>query len=336
MLDDAAARQAAWKEALSALDLALDRVAPADSVLLLERSRFRLRLGEPQRALEDAAKAQDSADAFLARGRAEFGSGTVAPALRSFERSAESNPRLGAARYWRGVCLQMLGKADEARKELLEAISLGFDGPDVHARLASIALEQKALVDVPGRAARVLETADAVTEDELFARSRGGSSRRVEIPRLKRDAHYLTARARFEAKDYEKTLEDCDRALLQDPSFPEAHFRKGYALYWLRRHDEAIKEFGKAIELKPKDAAAYIGRATTLAQMRRFSDAVPDYDKALDLEPDNYTALGGRGLARAELGLVPEARADLKRALDLAPDGWNWRETIHKVMERLR
>jgi tetratricopeptide (TPR) repeat protein/predicted Ser/Thr protein kinase len=335
-LEDEPARKEAWKAASDALDLAIEKVLPGDGALLLERARMRRRLGDFAGSIRDAAEAGDAANAPLVRGQAEYGAPGAEAALRSFEAAAARTPRSAAPRYWKGVCLQALGKPAEAKEELLAAVSLGFDGPDLHARLAALALEQKRWADVAGRANRVLETAAAVSEDEVFARHRGSASREAEIRRLRRDAHFLTARARFETGEYEKSVEECDRALLEDLAYGPAQFRKGYALYQLRRHDDAIKAFGLAITLGPGDAAPYIGRATTLAERGRSEEALRDYDAALRIEPDNYSALGGRGLLRAEKGLVPDAREDLKRALELAPHNWRFREIIQKTLSGLK
>jgi serine/threonine protein kinase/Tfp pilus assembly protein PilF len=332
-LEDPAAREAAWKDALQALDLALDRVVPGDPALLLERGLFRRRLGDLAGAAQDAGKAGDSSDAFLMRGKASYPA-DLASATAAFEQAAVRNPKSALARYWRGVCLQALRKHAPAKEEFLAAVSLGFDGPDLHARLAAIALEQQAWPEIPGRTARVHETAEAVSEDELLARR--ADSRSGEVRHLRRDAYYLLARARFESKDYEKAVDECALALTQDPMHYEAHFRKAYALFRLRRHDEAIKTFGRAVELKPGSAEPLVGRATALAEKGLLDDALRDYDAALRIEPDNYTALGGRGLARGELNLVSDARADLKRALELAPETWNGRDRIQKALAELR
>ncbi len=329
--ENAADRRSAWKEAEEDLDLALGRIAPGHPELLLERARVRRRLGDLPGSIQDATNAGDRAEAFLEKGVALYPS-DLEGAAASFAQAGDP----ARARYWRGVCLHALGLSAEAKEELLAAIRLGFDGPDVHARLAAIALDLRAWEDVPGRAARVHETAADVGEDEIFARERTCSSRGAVIRLLRRDAHYLTARARFELKDYRRSIDECDLAFLQDPGFPEAHFRKGYALFSLRRHEEAIQSFTRAIVPGRREAAPYVGRATTLAELRRFAEAVSDYTRALEIDPGNHAALAGRGLARAELGLAPEAREDLHRALERAPKGWAHQDRILKRLAELR
>jgi len=341
MLEDRSARQAAWKEALGALDLVLDRVLPGDPALLLARARVKLRLADLTGSHRDAVLSGDAAPAFLVRGQAAFASGSddgILEALASFDRAAELDPRDASARYWRGVCLAFLLRPAEAREEFLAAVGLGFDGPDLQARLASLAADLGAWRDVPGRAARVVETARELTEDELLARrgARPEASREAERRRLRAEGHLLLARARFEGREYDSAIEACDQALGEDPFFPEAYFRKGYAQYMLRLYDPAVLTFGRAIELKPEYVEAFVGRASAQASRSRLREALEDYDRAVGLEPKNYAALGGRGRVRAVLGDAPGARKDLLEALTHAPDGWPHRESILKELQGLK
>jgi len=56
-----------------------------------------------------------------------------------------------------------------------------------------------------------------------------------------------------EQKDWDKALEDAEKCIQLDASFPKGHFRKGQILAKLDRFDEAIKALLEARDLAPKD-----------------------------------------------------------------------------------
>lgn len=65
------------------------------------------------------------------------------------------------------------------------------------------------------------------------------------------EASYFGNRAacHLSLKNFQKTIEDCDRAISIDPNFAKAHRRRALALMNLLKFEESLNSFKKAVTL---------------------------------------------------------------------------------------
>ena len=138
-------------------------------------------------------------------------------------------------------------------------------------------------------------------------------------------AYLLRGSARAASGNYERALEDYDRAIDRKGSIPNSTL---YIVYYNRANthvnlngfEEAIADYDEAISLKPDYAGAFNNRGNSKDALGQHDQAIADYDEAIRLNPDYAEAYLNRGLAKAELQRYDEALADLDRAIHLKPD----------------
>ena len=84
--------------------------------------------------------------------------------------------------------------------------------------------------------------------------------------------------------DFDKAIEDCDRALKTDPHF-EAYSIRGDAHFQKREFDLAIADYRKAKRVDVQVAKAYLFRAKKLAAEGHTAEADRDRERAYEIEP---------------------------------------------------
>jgi serine/threonine protein kinase/Tfp pilus assembly protein PilF len=75
------------------------------------------------------------------------------------------------------------------------------------------------------------------------------------------------------------------KALLLDPSLPEAHLARANSLNTSGRWKEAETEYRRTLELAPNNANAHYFHGLLLVPLKRFDESLTEYQTALSLDP---------------------------------------------------
>ncbi|MCH7999453.1 MAG: tetratricopeptide repeat protein [Chloroflexi bacterium] len=137
---------------------------------------------------------------------------------------------------------------------------------------------------------------------------------RLEPPKTF-DDHFLQANAFYAAGDYDRALEQYDRALELTPDDPDALGNRGIALDDLQRHDEALSAHNRALELKPDDPNTRNNRGNTLDDLQRYDEALVDYNRSLELRPDHPGTLYNRACLYSLAARLKESLNGLREAI---------------------
>ncbi|KAA9340795.1 tetratricopeptide repeat protein [Adhaeribacter soli] len=90
----------------------------------------------------------------------------------------------------------------------------------------------------------------------------------------------------IQAQQFDRSIDDSNKALQLDPTNPSIYLNRGYAWSWKRDHQKALADFNKAIALDPGFARAFSNRAILYADsLKQPVQGLADIDKALTLEP---------------------------------------------------
>lgn len=100
------------------------------------------------------------------------------------------------------------------------------------------------------------------------------------------DAAYFAAETLFEDGDYDRALEDYDRALSQAPGHVSAMRGRARTLMQLDRFEDALAQFNIAIAKEESFGGTYANRGILKDRMGLFTDAIADYERALELDPE--------------------------------------------------
>ena len=281
-MDDAAAREKAWRDAEEFLSLVLEKGEIARADLRLERARLRRRLGRLDEALEDAGKAPKSAESLRLRAQIRFvrahgdtvdhdGLERALADLEQAQRSEE--PAHPGTCYLRGVCLQALGRDEEALKDFEFLSRQANPSPDVLLRL-SRAATLKGEWDVAIKfVSRGLAALGDFREEEhvirLFERDAVPPS--VARARMELDLRLMRIPALLERKQFGECLDDGNLALALEVRFPESlrktlglATRLSKARSWMAMSLHGQKKYGEAVKLfeKAREGADSLDAAT--------------------------------------------------------------------------
>jgi tetratricopeptide (TPR) repeat protein len=98
------------------------------------------------------------------------------------------------------------------------------------------------------------------------------------------DVYYNRGNAYGEKGDFDRAIEDFDKALELNPEYADAYFNRGTAHSALNQHEKAIENYNKAIELDPNFAGAYNNRGLIYYNLMMHNEAIADYNKAIELD----------------------------------------------------
>ena len=139
--------------------------------------------------------------------------------------------------------------------------------------------------------------------------------------------------------DYEKSIQDCTKAIAIKSDYAAAYDTRGLAHNGRRDHEQAIRDFSQAIQLSPNYAPSYNGRAIAAYRKGDYDQAVRDWSKAVEIRPDYVVAFNSRGAAYCMKGEYAKAIRDYDRSIALSPDNasaYNNRANAHLELGEYR
>ena len=129
----------------------------------------------------------------------------------------------------------------------------------------------------------------------------------------RRAAIYLTM------GEYDKAIQEYDKALELDPTYAPACYDRGLAHAQLQHYADAIADFSDVIARDPHQADAYYNRGLVYARQNAFDQALADYDQALALRPDDPLIHNSRGNVHYNTKDYAQAIADYDQAIQHDP-----------------
>ncbi|GAA1909482.1 tetratricopeptide repeat protein [Streptomyces durmitorensis] len=232
----------------------------------------------------------------------------------------------------RGECYRVLGRFDEAIRDLDRAIELqpadAFAWASRGATRYSLRQDDEALADLDRAVELTPEYAWALARRARIRGARGETTE--QMADLDRAAQLspqseLVACVRGDALraagSYVAALAEYDRAIELNDAYASAYASRGVAQRNLGRHDEALADLDRAVELSPGYAWALAQRSAVHLCRGADEEALTDADRAHALSPDSGWFLIYRGNALRSLGRFDEARADLDRGVEREPGG---------------
>ena len=101
-----------------------------------------------------------------------------------------------------------------------------------------------------------------------------------------------------------------------NPNYADTHNERGNTYCKAGDYERAIQDYNKAIALDPNHASAYNNRGIAYYKKGDYEQAIIDYTKTIELDPDDATAYYNRGEALLHLSKWEEAKADLTTATE--------------------
>jgi tetratricopeptide (TPR) repeat protein len=280
----------------------------------VEGTEFSIRVGKDRAFLtvfEGKVKAANDAGSLsLAGGQSAEVEAGKAPALRIVARPRDAvqwtlfyppaiEPRPGAPPDWRSRAASLLsvGRVEEARAEIEEALKSAPRNADALALQAVIAVAQNERV-------RALELA----------------KKSVDVDPKSAAARIALSYARQANFDLEGALSSLREAVKSEPENALARARLSELLLSFGRLDEALEEAKKAAAQNPDIARTQTVLGFAYLAQVRTKDSRAAFEKAIDLDQADPLPRLGLGLTTIREGDVAVGRAEIEIAASLDPN----------------
>jgi len=119
--------------------------------------------------------------------------------------------------------------------------------------------------------------------------------------------------------EYDKAIQEYDKALELDPTYVPAYYDRGVAHAQQQHYADAIADFSEVIALDAQHAGAYYNRGLVYARQNAFDQALADYDQALALHPEDPLIYNSRGNVHYNTKDYLQAIADYDQAIQHDP-----------------
>lgn len=126
-------------------------------------------------------------------------------------------------------------------------------------------------------------------------------------------------RSYLREKEYAEALTVCEKALQENPAYPNLWIIAGEVYRRLDRYDDAMEAFTKAIELNPDNLLGYGALVDIQESINDLVATVDVYERLIELSPKSARLHYQLGLTLARINDSEGARKALTRALELNP-----------------
>jgi serine/threonine protein kinase/tetratricopeptide (TPR) repeat protein len=263
-------------------------------------------------------------------------------ARKSFEKAVELDPDFALAYSYLAVSYANLNNF-EARNNAIEK-----------AKALSHKTTEKERLNIESRYASIIEN-DREKYGHILQQMA------EKFPNDKFVHYYLAVNYYSINENFDKAIEEFNKALELDPKFGRALNDLGYTYLRMGNYIKAIEHFKKYVSLHPDDANPLDSLAEAYFQMGKLEDAITKFKEALEIKPDlhhSYFSVGYiyalkveyaeamrwinkfiamapspgtkgagylfKGLFRYWLGSFEECNSDLNKAEELAEPGNVW------------
>jgi tetratricopeptide (TPR) repeat protein len=218
-------------------------------------------------------------------------------------------PADGLARHALARAYVELGEWDAARAEY--EMLVAADPTDV---LAHEQLGALSLGDDPAAIQHLFASGTDLAERLLAALGEAGAAK---------DAAYASAllgQVLFEEQEWALAARQFERALSDNPGYPDAHAYLGYALDQMGRPEEARPHLRRAVALAPGSAVAHTFLGLHYDRRGDAPAARAEFETAYDLDPTNPATCVEIGQTWVAEGRYVAAEIWLREAVSLRPD----------------
>jgi len=296
------------KEAYALLDSALARHPEDQTTQVLYLHILVSSHGDQAAELADKliTAYPDNWEVCYLKGVLEMRDGNFISAKKFMVRSIALNPKYDHSHADLGSVLASLGDLTGAKSNLMQAIDLGDNEPEVHYNLAHVlmrlrndaeAQEQLAIYQKlkgaesgKAQAAGKAEEGDQAMTEGDPAKAAGLYREAIESDSDEAALYYKLSRALDKMNDLigEKTA--LERAIALNQNFPEAQNQMGFLTVHAGNLAGGESYFRAAVQASPSYVVAWINLAATLMSEQRWVDARQAVDQALQIDPENAQA----------------------------------------------
>jgi tetratricopeptide (TPR) repeat protein len=140
----------------------------------------------------------------------------------------------------------------------------------------------------------------------------------------------------FRKGDYQRALQEVNKAMDLDPSYFPAYMTAGNSFMMRHQPKDAFLAFNAALRLRPKDPSALFNMGVLLFDQNRFTRAAELLQMASEGRPRDPDILFRLGMARINTGDLTGASEALRGCLAEAPDRLDARINLGSVLTQMK
>ena len=128
---------------------------------------------------------------------------------------------------------------------------------------------------------------------------------------------FLLGTTFLQLRDYDKAINNFDKSIGINSSFPNTYNNKGIALAEKQNYSEAILNYDKAIKLKKDYADAYLNKGISLNKLKRFNEAIKYFKLLIKVNPSDSKIYNNLGNVYKNLKNYKEAINAYEKAIKI-------------------
>ncbi|RMH62585.1 MAG: tetratricopeptide repeat protein [Calditrichaeota bacterium] len=148
------------------------------------------------------------------------------------------------------------------------------------------------------------------------------------------EAYYNLGIVYFNAKKYDKALQQFNKIIAALPDFDKPYYGRGLIYEKQKKYDLAIKDFEQVIDFNPNDFKAYYNLGKISIKNKQYTQARKYLDKATELNPEYAPIYFEYGNLLVAQGNMRKSINDYRKAVELDPNNIKFRQTLGEVYYR--
>lgn len=300
-----------YEKGLSDMNRVLS-MRPDNADALMFRSSALAGLGEYEKGLIDLKKVlslKPKYPVYAIRGDIFFKSGDLQKALQDYNTQIRLFPQDSGAYFGRARAYLSLNNTQAALKDFAKSMALE---PEQKPPIVLFQLREYFNAHPKER--------EPAANLNALADTYSGA-----IALFPKEEPFYSARAYifYRLKQYQRSIEDCNRVIEFKPTYAEAWETRGNLHVKLGDYKQALHDYNQALKFNPNLFGLFRSRGYTCLKLGQYQNAIKDYTHVLDLLPDDLDSYRRRAEAYDKLGKRELAAADrqkLQEKLDKKQD----------------
>jgi predicted TPR repeat methyltransferase len=272
-------------------------------------------------------------------GKGYFELGQIEPAIESFQKAIEINPKCAEAYFYIGMLLKEKGEPKAAIEHYQTVIEIDPNSAAAYNNMAVVLRDignpdsainnlKQALIFDPNCAETYNNMGNSFSDKGNHEAAIENYQQAIKINPDHADAFANLGFSQKDSGDLNAAIKSYEKAIDLKPNYIVSHFNMGMALRDLGNQDGAIESYKRAIHIDPNCAEAYNNIGNIYKDAGNLDSATENYQTAIKLDPVLFSAHNNLGISLERQGKTDAAVESFKQAIKLEPENASVRHIL--------
>ncbi len=132
--------------------------------------------------------------------------------------------------------------------------------------------------------------------------------------------HYESALDFFEQGQYDKALQQIEKAIQQSPNNPDMYSTKGVFFHRMNNLVKAIEAYRSALKVAPDHTFSHYNLGLIYMKQNKVLQAIQEWESVIRIKPDDADAIFNIAVALSHLGKSQQAIPFYEKVVDICPE----------------